>query len=668
MASTSDFQRPPQGERTGERTVGRGITVELDRTHSFRAAKRHSTMVRTLRVALPVMSVTILGVYGLSLLKLSDLTDRLPEVSIPDILPENLTMDNPHYEGFGKDGSSYEINARTAQQDLRNTSIIKLDAISGTLVDAERKKTVLEAARGVFNHTENVLELEQSIEIKSQTGMAAKLTQATVTAKEGLITSRQPVAVSFTGGTVTANALSLRHKTREVTFIDAVKARLQPPAKPPEAVTGARTERAENPASPLAFAASGDPVEITAQRLDINDERKTALFTGDVTAVQGTAALATPELLVSYEGDTAAAVGASPSSAGPLAGAGNGKVSRITAKGPVTMTRGASDRVTSDAAEFDAKASTAVLTGNVVMTSGVDRRVVSDRADLDSGADTALLTGAVVVTSGKNELKGRRLWIDRKAEKMQMTAPGGRIFARFTQDQSKARKSAKPAAAAPAAGFATFKTDPNAPVEIEADQLDADDAAKTAMFRGAVKATQGGFVIRTPELLATYSGEAGLGEVAATDAKPADSKPAAQLTRIDAKKKVVVTSGDGQTVNGDWAIFDTATDTVTVGGDVMLSQGKNVVRGTRLVIDMTTGQSTIDTSADATVARAAGGWATSAPGGPGGTPSQGRPSAVFYPDQLEALRGKDSGADGGKGKDAWTPSTRPAPQAGQRGN
>ena len=56
----------------------------------------------------------------------------------------------------------------------------------------------------------------------------------------------------------------------------------------------------------------------------------------------------------------------------------------------------------------------------------------------------------------------------------------------------------------------SFKVDPNAPMDIEADTLDVYDATKQAVFRGNVKAQQGDFVVRTVELTAFYTGQAGL--------------------------------------------------------------------------------------------------------------------------------------------------------------
>jgi lipopolysaccharide export system protein LptA len=47
-------------------------------------------------------------------------------------------------------------------------------------------------------------------------------------------------------------------------------------------------------------------------------------------------------------------------------------------------------------------------------------------------------------------------------------------------------------------------------------------------------------------------------------------------------------------VTGETAIFDTKSNQVTMQGGVVLTQGQNVLRGDRLVVDMTTGVSRIE--------------------------------------------------------------------------
>ena len=48
-----------------------------------------------------------------------------------------------------------------------------------------------------------------------------------------------------------------------------------------------------------------------------------------------------------------------------------------------------------------------------------------------------------------------------------------------------------------------------------------------------------------------------------------------------------------QTATGDTGIFDMRANTVTMVGNVVISQGQNVVKGDTLTVDMTTGVSRI---------------------------------------------------------------------------
>lgn len=72
---------------------------------------------------------------------------------------------------------------------------------------------------------------------------------------------------------------------------------------------------------------------------------------------------------------------------------------------------------------------------------------------------------------------------------------------------------------------------------------------------------------------------------------------ASSIKRLEAKGNVVVTQKD-QVVTGETAIFDTKTNLITMlgggGGQVVLTQCQNVLRGDRLLVDMTTGVSRVE--------------------------------------------------------------------------
>jgi lipopolysaccharide export system protein LptA len=154
------------------------------------------------------------------------------------------------------------------------------------------------------------------------------------------------------------------------------------------------------------------------------------------------------------------------------------------------------------------------------------------------------------------------------------------------------------------------------PIDIESDVLVVRDKEKYATFKGNVKAVQGSTTLRAKELNVHYVGgdrlgpgdknaktEGGEAREAAPATKMADAQAAksdnAQITKIEAKGDVVISSEKDQTTTSDWALYDVTGQLVTVGGNVVLTQGKNVLKGDRLVIDLKTGESRFEHTGDA---------------------------------------------------------------------
>jgi len=151
---------------------------------------------------------------------------------------------------------------------------------------------------------------------------------------------------------------------------------------------------------------------------------------------------------------------------------------------------------------------------------------------------------------------------------------------------------------------AGYSANASKPVDIEADTLEVDDKKKTAVFRGNVSATQGDVNMKSREIYVTYAaGEkktASAGDTPANSGSPMGGN--GQIKQIDAKGDVFLTmkpNKEGekpQQAKSDWAIFDVKKQQITIGGDVVLSQGENVIRGSKLVIDLTTGLSRFENS------------------------------------------------------------------------
>jgi lipopolysaccharide export system protein LptA len=149
-----------------------------------------------------------------------------------------------------------------------------------------------------------------------------------------------------------------------------------------------------------------------------------------------------------------------------------------------------------------------------------------------------------------------------------------------------------------------FSQNRDQPIQIEAASLEMRDKKKEATFAGNVKVVQGDTTMTSKTLVVFYDSSPAPGAAPAANAKTAAKSAPIQsatpgpggsssIRRLEARGSVVVTQKD-QVVTGETAVFDTKTNLVTMLGGVILTQGKNVLRGDRLMVDMTTGVSRVE--------------------------------------------------------------------------
>jgi lipopolysaccharide export system protein LptA len=139
-----------------------------------------------------------------------------------------------------------------------------------------------------------------------------------------------------------------------------------------------------------------------------------------------------------------------------------------------------------------------------------------------------------------------------------------------------------------------FSQNHDQPVHIEAATLEVRDKDKMATFSGNVHVTQGDTNLRCKTLMVFYEQDDVKGDKSKS-LKAATPGPGGQqrIKRLEARGGVVVTQKD-QTVTGDTGVFDMKSNTVTLNGTVVMTQGQNVLRGDRLVVNLTSGVSRVE--------------------------------------------------------------------------
>jgi lipopolysaccharide export system protein LptA len=158
-----------------------------------------------------------------------------------------------------------------------------------------------------------------------------------------------------------------------------------------------------------------------------------------------------------------------------------------------------------------------------------------------------------------------------------------------------------------------FSQNRDQPIQIDAASLEMRDKKKEATFAGNVKVVQGDTTLTSKTRVVFYESggdkpatpqPAGAQGAAAKGAKAAPIQSAtpgpggsSSIKRLEARGNVVVTQKD-QVVTGETAVFDTKTNLITMlggaGNQVVLTQCQNVLRGDRLLVDMTTGVSRVE--------------------------------------------------------------------------
>ncbi len=158
-----------------------------------------------------------------------------------------------------------------------------------------------------------------------------------------------------------------------------------------------------------------------------------------------------------------------------------------------------------------------------------------------------------------------------------------------------AGRTAKAEPSGPPNALQGFSQNRDQPVHIQAAKLEVRDKQQVATFSGDVRVKQGDTNMRCRTLKVYYERDKDDGKARPNTIKAATPGPGGEqrIRRLEAVGDVVVNQKD-QTASGRLGVFDMKANTVTLTGDVVMTQGQNVLRGERLVVNLTSGVSRIE--------------------------------------------------------------------------
>lgn len=181
-----------------------------DNRRAFRAAMRHSRLVRVTRVGLPILIVLSVAVFGAyRWLDPMQALSRLPVgVDGMVISGTKIVMQQPRLAGYTNDQRPYTVTAKSAAKDLTNPDALELQDIRATLTMPDGRNMEITAQDGFYDGKTEILRLKNNVVVSSAEYEVA-LREALINVRAGTVVSEQPVVVNMLQGTITANRIEV---------------------------------------------------------------------------------------------------------------------------------------------------------------------------------------------------------------------------------------------------------------------------------------------------------------------------------------------------------------------------------------------------------------------------------------------------------------------------
>jgi lipopolysaccharide export system protein LptC len=201
-----------------------------DLVRRFQAARRHSRLVRLLRLAIPVglvvcLAMVVMAAFFNPLRMLSQLPIDPGRMVVSGT---KITMEAPRLGGFTRDGRPYELTASAAAQDLANPGVLELKNVRARVQMIDKSQVDLQAAAGVYDTKADQLFLQTDVLVVSSTGYEARMKEAAIDIKQNKIVSEKPVDVKLLNGTLNANRMEVVENGELMRFGNGIELYLVP--------------------------------------------------------------------------------------------------------------------------------------------------------------------------------------------------------------------------------------------------------------------------------------------------------------------------------------------------------------------------------------------------------------------------------------------------------
>jgi lipopolysaccharide export system protein LptC len=195
-------------------------------SREFARARRHSRLVRILKIGLPMLAAVIV-VGGIAV---TWIARSLPEdfaVTGTSIEDGRIVMQDPRMSGIDSQNRPYELVAERAIQAL-NGGGVDLEKITAKIALDEDMSATIEAASGKYDSAAETLALGGGVRVDTTDGITIRLTAADIDIATGALIGSGPVRIETPDQTIESSSLNLSNRGEVITFGGRVKMLLRP--------------------------------------------------------------------------------------------------------------------------------------------------------------------------------------------------------------------------------------------------------------------------------------------------------------------------------------------------------------------------------------------------------------------------------------------------------
>jgi len=194
-------------------------------------AAARSTMIRRLRIALPIVAFLLIGAFFFN--TRSDGVDDafLKDFKNVEAIPENLSMGNPRFTGIDTRGNPFDITAVEATRNPDQEDYVTLDR-PRAVTNGDGKQSIVFADKGGYATETRILKLEDNVTLDHLIGgekYVLTTPAATVTVEDQLVVSDAGVYGTGPRGTnLKADQMNAYNDEGRVVFKGNVSMRIYP--------------------------------------------------------------------------------------------------------------------------------------------------------------------------------------------------------------------------------------------------------------------------------------------------------------------------------------------------------------------------------------------------------------------------------------------------------